>query len=106
MDFEAQVKSKYPYMCSSDITRVVNKAKAFYYMLKYPCEPSFDEKSKPIVYFTEQQWILMTCDELIERLGFNSSTGYKENSVSWTFDNSQLSLTLINLITPICGVLD
>lgn len=104
MDFEAQVKSKYPHICPRDVTRIVDKAKAFYYMLRYPCEPNADEETRPIVTFKSQQWILSACDELIERLGFNSATAYKENGMSWTFDNPQLSTTLISLLTPIVGV--
>lgn len=105
MDFEAQVKSKYTYICPRDITRIVDKAKAFFFMLRYPCEPNADEQTRPIAFFKDQQWVLIACDELIERLGFGSATSYKENGVSWTLDNAQLSTTLINMITPIVGVL-
>jgi hypothetical protein len=43
------------------------------------------------------------CGELIERLGFDSTVGYKENNVSFTFDNAKLSKTLLSQIIPIAG---
>lgn len=105
MDFDAQVKSKYPYICPRDIARIVDKAKAFFFMYTYPCEPNADENTRPIEFFKDQQWVLMACDELIDRLGFGSATSYKENGVSWSFDNAQISFTLINLTNPVIGVL-
>lgn len=105
MNFYEEVKTQYPYLSDSDIVRVVNKAKMFYYSLKYPCEPSFCECDKPISSFVDKQWILSACDELIERLGFNSAVGYRENGVSWTFDGAELSDRLVGLIKPVIGVI-
>jgi hypothetical protein len=48
---------------------------------------------------------LSACDEIIERLGFNSAVGYKENGVSWSFDGAQLSNKLCSLVTPISSVI-
>lgn len=104
MDFIAQVQTKYPYLTVEDITEIVEKAKMFYFGLQYPCEPMASETTHPIDTFMAQRWVLSACDELIERLGFSSVVAYKENGVSWSFDNAQLSDKLCNLIKPIIGV--
>lgn len=105
MDFNAKVKSKYPYLTNEDISSLVDKAKMFYYGLKYPCEPFENEADKPISTFVGERWILAACDEMIERLGFNSAVGYRENGVTWTFDGAELSDRLVSLIKPTIGVI-
>ena len=103
MDFIATVKNKYG-LTLEDTTAIVNRAKMFYYGLKYPCDPLADEKTRPIEGFFAQNWILSACDELVERLGFNSAVGYRENGVNWSFDGAQLSERLVSLIKPVVGV--
>jgi hypothetical protein len=103
MDFIATVKSKYG-LTLEDATAIVNRAKMFYYGLKYPCDPLADETTRPIQRFVDQQWVLTACDELVERLGFNSAIGYRENGVNWSFDGAQLSERLVSLIKPVVGV--
>lgn len=105
MDFEREVKTKYPHLSDIDIKTIVNRAKMIYYGAKYPCEPTASDQTRPIVTFFAQQWILTACDELIERLGFNSAVGYSENSVHWTFDGAQVSDRLMSLIVPNMGTL-
>lgn len=105
MDFIAQVKNKYPYLTTEDASAVVDKAKMFYYGLKYPCEPLSNETERPITTFVGQRWILAACDEMIERMGFSSAVAYKENGVSWNFDNAELSERLIAIIKPTIGVI-
>lgn len=103
--FVANVKAKYPYMTNSDIESIVDKAKMFYYAIKFPCEPTASEVTRPISNFVSQQWVLSACDEIIERLGFNTAIGYRENGVSWTFDGAYLSERLVSLIKPVIGVI-
>lgn len=105
MDFIAKVKSKYPYLTTEDTSDIVDKAKMFYYSLKFPCEPYLTETDRPISTFVGQQWVLAACEELIERLGFNSAVGYRENGVTWTFDNAELSERLVSMIKPTIGVI-
>lgn len=107
MDFEKEIISKYPHLKEDHVfvSDTVNKAKMFYYMLKYPSEPWVSEEKRPIDDFTSQWWILSACDELIEKLGFNSATAYKENGVSWSFDGAHLSNRLVSLIKPTIGVI-
>lgn len=105
MDFIAQIRTKYPYLTTEDASEIVDKAKMFYFGLQYPCEPNADETTRPITTFFAKRWITSACDELVERLGFNSATGYRENGVAWTFDNAELSDRLCGLIKPIIGVI-
>ena len=102
--FESLMKSKYDYLEIKDIVNIVNKAKLIFFTTKYPCEPWVDETTRPITSFVDKSWISMCCDELVDRLGFSSAIAYKENGVSWTFDNAQVSDRLISLIKPIIGV--
>ena len=104
MDFVSIVKNKYD-LTLEDASSIVDRAKMFYYGLKYPCEPSACEHTRPIEGFVAKQWILSACDEIVERLGFNSAIGYRENGVGWTFDGAQLSARLVSLIKPVVGVI-
>ena len=103
MDFEQDLIIRYG-LTPDDARRIVNKAKAFYYGLKYPYEPDADESTHPITSFFAKNWITMACDEMVERLGFNSAVGYKENGMAWTFDNAQLSNRLCAMIIPCARV--
>jgi hypothetical protein len=105
MDFIAQVKKQYGYINDNDIKRIVDKAKMFYYGAMFPCEPYVSENTRPFNTFFAQQWVFTACEELIERLGFNSAVGYKENGISWTFDGAQISDRLMGLIKPTVGVI-
>lgn len=99
MEFEQDLIKRYG-LTPDDAHRIVNRAKAIYYGLKYPFEPLANESTHPINSFVAKNWISMACDELVERLGFNSAVGYKENGMSWTFDNAQLSNRLVSMIIP------
>ena len=103
MDFVAEIRKQYGYLTESDASKIVARAKMYYFRRKYPYEPSADDTTRPIVTFTDTQWILEACDELIEKLGFGSAVAYKENGISWTFDNAKLSLTLLSLLIPVAG---
>lgn len=104
MDFVSKVKGKYPWLSVEEASSIVCKAKMFYYALKYPCEPLISEEEKPIKGFVAEHWVISACDEIVERIGFNSAVGYHENGVSWSFDGAELSDRLISLIKPIVGV--
>ena len=105
MDFNEKVKTKYPYLEDNLIEDVVNKAKMFYYALRYPCLPNISEETHPITSFFEINWVLSACDEIIERLGFSSAIAYRENGLSWSIDNAQISSTLMSLVKPIAGTI-
>lgn len=105
MDIVEIVQSKYPYMSVTDVEKIINKAKMFYFGLKYPCEPNADETTRPITSFLAKQWIISACDELIQRLGFNSAVSYRENGITWSFDGAHLSDRLCSIIKPVVGVI-
>lgn len=104
MDFSARVKTKYTWLSDNDVASIVDRAKMFYYNLAYPADLSVDEDTYPIVGFRAESWVLTAIDEIVERLGFNSAIGYKENGVVWTFDNCHLSNFLIMQVPPVVGV--
>ena len=103
MDFISELINQYPWLSVQDANRIVNRAKMYYYGRRYPYEPSANDKTHPITNFVEQMWIMEASGELVERLGFDSAVGYKENNVSFTFDNAKLSKTLLSQIIPIAG---
>lgn len=105
MDFIALLRTKYPYISETDRLAILNKAKMFYYGAMYPSDPYASEETKPLNSFFANQWIIAACDELVEKLGFSSAIGYKENGISWTFDNAEISDRLMNLIKPTIGVI-
>lgn len=104
MDFVTRVHEKYEYLPLEEIARIVEKAKLFYYTLSYPCDDTVDETTRPIKGFKAEQWILACCDEIIERNGFSSALGYRENGINWSFDGAELSTRLVNMITPVVAV--
>lgn len=103
--FERTIKRRYSYLSDEDVVRIVNKAKMIYFSARFPSEPQVDEVTRPLTSFKARNWVLACCEELIERLGFNSATGYRENGVSWTFDNAEVSERLLRLVKPIIGVI-
>ena len=105
MDFVEKISTKYPYLGKEDISDIVNKAKMFYYCLRYPCDLNANEETRPISSFVATNWVLSACEEMIERLGFNSATGYRENGISWEFDQAELSQKLCDSIKPVAGVI-
>lgn len=105
MDFLSKLKSKYPDIADEELVSCLNKAKMFYYATKYPTLPDITEEEKPITSFVAKNWILAACDDMIERLGFNNTIGYKENGVSWAFDGAEISQRLLDQIVPVSGVI-
>lgn len=106
MDFEAEIIKQYPWLSQQDARRFVNRAKMFYYDILYPTNREVDEETHPIKGFRNEQWILTACEELIDRQGFSSAVAYKENGISWTFDNAYLSQSLRDSLVSIVGVFE
>ena len=105
VDYVAWLTTKYPYISSDTATDIVNKAKMFYYGIVYKAYPTAYETDYPIEGLRNETWIKSCCDEIVERNGISSASGYKENGLSIDFDNAQISLTLINMLTPVVGVI-
>lgn len=105
VNFVEKVSEKYPYLDESDVKNIVDKAKSFYYALRYPDRMDIDIYDTPIEGFRAEQWVLACCDEIIERVGASSAIAVRENGVSIEFGSSQLSPMLISLIKPVIGVI-
>ena len=103
MDFEDIVMNKYK-ITAQEAVDFVAAAKAFFYLLRYPCEPSANEQTRPITSFLDEQIVLRICDEIAQKNGFNSIVGYRENGVSFSCDTAWLSERLVGMIKPIAGV--
>ena len=105
MEFVMQIKNKYPHLSFDDAKSIVNKAKMFYYGLQYPCEPYADETTRPINTFFAKQWILLACEEIVDRMGISSVVSYRENGMTFDFNAAHLSDRLVGMIKPIIGVI-
>ena len=105
MELVAKVKNKYDWLNLSEATELVETAIGLFYGLRYPCEPNVSPETRPIKSFMDRRNVLLICDEIAQRNGFNTATGYKENGVNYTFDSAWLSDRLVDLIKPIIGVI-
>ena len=104
MDYVTRLMTKYPWLSEADATEVVDKAKMFYYGIVYKGNIShYDEDD--IDTPRKSAWIRACCDEIIERAGCSSATAYRENGLQINFDNSEISLGLINMLAPVVGVI-
>ena len=99
MDFRAEILKKYPYL-ADDVDNIVEKAKYFYCKRKCPYE-SAPNMEKMFEAYIPQQDVLQIAEEIIQRLGFNTASGYRENGVSFTFDDAWMSRFTQRLITPV-----
>lgn len=101
---EKKIKNKYPYLTSEETTELVENAIGWFYALRYPCEPNTNKETRPISTFMDEWCVLRLCDEIAERNGFNSATGYRENGITFEFDGAWISESLKKAIMPIAGV--
>jgi hypothetical protein len=104
MDFETRVQHKYS-LTNEEAVDFVEAAKGFYYLLRYPNEPTANENTRPLNNFVDQQLVLRICDEIAQRNGFNTVVGYRENGCSFDCDVAWLSDRLVGLIKPVIGVI-
>lgn len=102
MDFVSAIKNKYDYMETAEITLYINRAKSILVEQLYPADISVSYDTY-IVPSRFDMWILDCVDELVERDGKSSLTGYKENGVSYTWDKTGISDGLLERITRIAG---
>jgi hypothetical protein len=99
MELCAEIRTRYPHIEENDVERIADKAKYIYYKRKFPHEAT-PEKSHPLSSYISIQDVLQIADELVERLGFNTATGYRENGISWSFDDAWISKFTQRLLTP------
>ena len=104
MDYVSRIRTKYPWLSAEDANEVVEKAKMFYYGIVYKSDIShYDEDDEETPRKTA--WLFACCDEIVERSGCSSATAYRENGLQINFDNSQISLGLISMLSPVVGVI-
>ena len=104
MDYAIRIKNKYPWLSMEDACEIVEKAKMFYYGIVYKSDISvYDEGNQENP--RKNAWIKACCDEIVERAGCSSATAYRENGLQINFDHSQISLGLINMLSPVVGVI-
>lgn len=103
-NIKKSVQTKYSYLSEQELNELVENAVGWFYALRYPCEPNITEKSRPIQSYMDKWCVKRLCDEIAERNGFNTSLGYRENGIQFTFDSAWISETLKKAIVPIVGV--
>lgn len=94
MDLKTAIKHKYDYIEDEDIYMLIKRAKSIFIDKVFPADLTIDYTT---FKFNErnEMWLLDCVDELIQRTGIGSVTAYKENGMSWTFDNSGISNALL-----------
>jgi hypothetical protein len=100
----AKIRIKYSWLSQEEATELVNNGIGWFYSLRYPCEPTASLETRPIDTFMDYWAVERLCDEIAQRNGFNTSLGYRENSVQFTFDSAWISEALRKAIVPIVGV--
>jgi hypothetical protein len=101
----AEVIIKYPWLRHDEANDLVRNAIGWFYSLRYPCEPSVTLETRPIDSFMDIWAVERICDEIAQRNGFNTSLGYRENGIQFTFDSAWISESLRKSIVPIVGVI-
>jgi hypothetical protein len=100
----AKIRIKYSWLSQEDATELVNNGIGWFYSLRYPCEPTASPETRPIDTFMDSWVVERLCDEIAQRNGFNTSLGYRENGIQFTFDSAWISEALRKAIVPIVGV--
>ena len=101
MDYKKYFQEKYPYIDNTDLEILENQAKEILIHLLFKSSYDVSEEQKATAYRNYEFWLLRCMQEIIERKGITSVIAYKENGISLTFGQEQLSNALINEITPI-----
>lgn len=97
MDLIDEVRKKYDYFTYAEAEHFVNRAKSILVEQLYPADWSVSYDTY-IVPPRAEMWILDCVDELVERDGVSSLTGYKENGVSYTWGKSGVSAGLLERV--------
>lgn len=105
MDILGKVRNKYPWLNAEELAELVDTAIGWFYLCRYPCEPNANKTTHPIESFVDVRCVIMLCDEISQRNGFNTALGYKENGIQFTFDSAWISDALRNAIVPYAGVI-
>lgn len=95
--------NKYPYMAQADIELLYDMASDMYVNLRFPfdteiVEPSAEELQK------HPTWLLRCMQEMMNKEGITNVVGYSENGVSFKFDKTGLSQSLIDEIVSMAEI--
>lgn len=104
MDYIKYFEKKYPHLDKEDIELLEGQAKEILIHLLFKSQYKITDAQKEYAYEEYKYWILRCMQEMVERAGMTSAIAYKENGISITFSQEQLSLALRNEIVPIVGV--
>lgn len=104
MEAQKYFKKKYPYIETMDLEFLEGRAKEILVHLLFKSHTTTTKEQKEYAYKEYPFWIMACMQEMLERMGCTSALSYKENGISITFDQSQLSQGLINEIVPIANV--
>lgn len=99
-----KVRMKYSWLSYEEAVELAENGLGWYYSLRYPCEPTASQETRPIDSFMDRWAIERLCDEIAQRNGFNTALGYRENGISFTFDSAWISDGLRKAIVPVIGV--
>lgn len=91
---------KYPYIDEVDIEVLEGGAKETLIHRLYGAYKNVSTEDKEWAFENYKYWILRAMQEMIERLGVTSAISYTENGISITFDETQLSSSLLSEIIP------
>lgn len=103
-NIKKSVQTKYSYLSEQELNELVENAVGWFYALRYPCKLNISTESCPITSYMDKWCVKRLCDEIAERNGFNTSLGYRENGIQFTFDSAWISESLKKAIIPIAGV--
>lgn len=97
MDIASVISNKYSYLSKEDVELLINRAKGIAIDQLYPNDLSINYLNfKWQDYPRFDTWLLDCVEELIERSGISSVVAYSENGMSWRFDRSGVSQSLID----------
>lgn len=95
---------KYSYMDIADIDLLYDIAVDMYINLRYPFRHDLTEDMINEDLKHHPTWCLRCMQEMIDKQGLTNLIGYSENGVSFKFDKTGLSQTLIDEITSEVGM--
>ena len=99
-----KIRIKYSWLTLEEANELAENGLGWYYALRYPCEPTASQETRPIDTFMDRWAVERLCDEIAQRNGFNTALGYRENGIQFTFDSAWISEALRKAIVPVIGV--
>ena len=89
---------KYPYLTDEQLEDLYECSRDLYLSLSFPFHHEITDI--PEEYVRDVSIVRRIMEETLERDGFSSFTAYSENGMSFTFDNANISNTLLKTIVP------